>query len=343
MTHHASSLILPLLAAAALLFPAPGAAERVATESRLTMGTLATVTVVGADSERERRAFAAAFAAFARVDEVMNEWREDSPLSALNRAAGTPGGVALPADLCAVLRAGLAGAVWSGGRFDPTWAALRDLWRFDGTGTVPSDEALAARCPLVSHRAVELRDLPGGGCEARLPRAGMALGLGGLAKGWGVDRAVAALRALGLRDFAVQAGGDLYAAGRIGGAPWSVGLRDPRGGPEERFATLAVSDAAFSTSGDYEHFFEADGRRWHHLIDPRTCRPATGSRSATVLAPTALEAELLTKAVFIAAGAEGLALAARRGAQAVLVTAENQVLFSPGLEGRLAWREPRRD
>jgi thiamine biosynthesis lipoprotein len=161
------------------------------------------------------------------------------------------------------------------------------------------------------------------------------VGLGGLAKGWGVDRAVAVLRGRGLRDFTVQAGGDLYAAGTRGGRPWLVGVRDPRGAPGDAFAYLEVRDAAFSTSGDSERFAVVDGVRYHHVVDPRNCRPATASRQVTVLAPTALDAEILGKAVFIAGGEEGLALAAREGASAVIVTAGNDVVASAGLSARL--------
>jgi thiamine biosynthesis lipoprotein len=98
---------------------------------------------------------------------------------------------------------------------------------------------------------------------------------------------------------------------------------------------LEVSDAAFSTSGDYENFFVLEGKRYHHIIDPRTCYPATASRSATVLAPSAVDAEVLTKSVFILGGKEGLALAEKLGASAVVVTADNKVLVSPMLEKKL--------
>jgi thiamine biosynthesis lipoprotein len=150
-----------------------------------------------------------------------------------------------------------------------------------------------------------------------------------------VDRAVAELRRRGLSGFTVQAGGDLYAGGTRDGRPWRVGVRDPRAGPGDAFAWLAVSDAAFSTSGDSERFAEVDGVRHHHVIDPRTCRPATASRQASVLAPSALRAEVLSKAVFVLGGEEGLRLAERDGAAAVLVTADGRVLASPALARRL--------
>ncbi len=317
----------------------------VLSETRPSMGTVVTVTLAGADADAAASAAEAAFAIFARVDEVMNEWRPESPLSALNAAAGTGALVPLPADLCEVLRAGKEGAARTGGLFDPTWAALRGLWRFgDGERfTVPSDAAIRAACPLVSWRDLEIEPeegRPGEPCRARLLRKGMLVGLGGLAKGWGMDRAVAELRRRGLSDFTVQAGGDLYAAGTRGGRPWRVGVRDPRGAAGEPFGRLEVRDAAFSTSGDSERFAVVDGVRYHHVIDPRTCRPATASRQVTVLAPTALDAEILGKAVFILGGEDGLALAARWGASAVVVEADGAVRASPSLSGRLETIRP---
>ncbi len=309
------------------------------TESRPGMGTLLRVAVV-APADRAQAGIQAAYAVFDRVDRVMNEWRDDSPLSLLNRRAGR-GWVRLPGDLCEVLAIGLEGARATGGLFDPTWAAVSDLWRFDGTEVAPPDDAaLSARCALVGWRGLEFRRRSASGCEARLRRAGMRVGLGGLAKGWAVDRAAAALRALGLHDFLLQAGGDLYAGGTRAGEPWHVAVRDPRGGPLDAMAALDVSDRAFSTSGDYEHAFEAGGRRYHHLIDPRTCRPSGTSRAVTLLARTAVEAEILGKAIFLEGGRAGLARAEAAGAGALVITGDGEVLVSGSLAGRLS-RPPR--
>ncbi len=338
------------LAACAAVPPAPTTgAEAVAVlhaETRPAISTLVTVTVLAPPGPATSAAIDAAFAVFARIDEGMNEWRPDSPLSALNAAAGSGRPVALPPDLCQVLRAARDGAARTGGLFDPTWAALRGAWRFgDGEDRrVPPADEVARLCPLVSWRDLEI-DPPGdpatpSPCTARLRRAGMQVGLGGIAKGWGVDRAVEELRRRGFRNFTVQAGGDLYAAGTRGGRPWRVGIRDPRSAAGEPFAWLPVKDAAFSTSGDSERFFVEDGVRHHHIIDTRTCRPATASRQVSVLAPTAIEAEILGKAVFALGGEEGLALAARSGASAVIVTAANQVVSSPPLSGRLEMVRP---
>lgn len=339
LEYEPSTLIsLALFLSVATMSPPPEAA--VVTESRPGMGTLLRVTIV-APPDEAAAGVGAAFAVFDRVDRTMNEWREDSPLSLLNRRAGQ-GWTALPADLCEVLSIGIEGARSTGGLFDPTWAALSDLWRFDGSETAPPDEArLAERCALVGWRGLEVRPAAGaGGCEARLARPGMRVGLGGLAKGWAVDAAARALRARGLHDFLLQAGGDLYAAGTRGGEPWHVAVRDPRGGPLDAMAALDVSDRAFSTSGDYEHAFEVGGRRYHHLIDPRTCRPSGASRAVTVLARSAVEAEILGKAVFLEGGRAGVARAEAAGAAALVVTGDGEAIVSGSLAERLS-RPPR--
>lgn len=132
----------------------------------------------------------------------------------------------------------------------------------------------------------------------------------------------------------------MYAAGKRGDRPWRVGIRDPRGPEDAYFARMAVSDAAFSTSGDYERYFIAGGKRYHHIIDPRTWYPATESRSATILAPSAVEAEFLTKATFILGGQKAPTLAEDWGAAAVLVTKDNRVLVSKSLSGELEYSVP---
>jgi thiamine biosynthesis lipoprotein len=315
-----------VLLLAALTRPAEG----VVAETRPAMGSVATVTLAGTTPERAAPAIEAVFAVFERVEWSMNEWRAGSPLAQLNAGAGR-GWVPLPGDLCEVLSIAKDGARRTGGRFDPTWAALSDLWRFDGSAPAPPREAaVRARCGLVEHRLLQLRPR-GRACEARLARAGMRVGLGGLAKGWALDAAARSLRALGHADFLLQAGGDLYAAGTRGGAPWRVGVRDPRGGPLDELAEVDVRDRAFSTSGDYEHAYIANGRRYHHLIDPRTCRPANGSRSVTVLARRSVDAEILGKALFVLGGERALREAERWGAEALIVDADGAVLATAGL------------
>ena len=285
--------------------------------------------------EVREAAFTEGFGVFERIEAELNEWKPDSALARINAGAGKP--VEAPALVCEVVALSLDGAKRTGGLFDPTWAALRGVWKFGSAedGVVPSKEEVAALCPKVKWQQVTLTRRPDGSCTVRLGLPGMQLGLGGVVKGWGVDRVVAALRKRGLEDFYVQAGGDLYVGGLNGGRPWRVGIRDPRGAKTASFARIELSDAAFSTSGDYEHFFLADGVRYHHLIDPRTCWPARASVSTTVLAKSATDAEFLTKAAFILGPKEGQKLVRQFGAAAVWVTRDGQVHATAGLEKQL--------
>jgi thiamine biosynthesis lipoprotein len=214
------------------------------------------------------------------------------------------------------------------------------MWKFDDAerSVLPDPEAIDRACKLINYRDVEITAAKEG-CQVRLAKKGMQLGLSGFVKGWGVDQAAARLRARGLKNFFIQAGGDLYFAGKKNGAPWRSGIRAPRGAPTDVFATLDVEDRAFSTSGDYEHFFEREGVRYHHIIDLRTCWPAKASRSVTVLAKTASEAEWLTKSAFVLGGAEGLKLVESVGAAAVIVDAAGAVHVSKSLESKLQ-RQP---
>jgi thiamine biosynthesis lipoprotein len=164
----------------------------------------------------------------------------------------------------------------------------------------------------------------------------MKVHLGGIGKGYAIDRAVGKMRRHGLTDFMIQSGGDLYAAGRRGDRPWRVGIRDPRGAPDRIIAALDLKDGTFSTSGDYERAFVKDGIRYHHLLDPATGMPARGSRSVTITSASAVIADGLSTGVFILGPEEGMALIERLpGVEGVIVTADNQVLVSSGLKDRL--------
>jgi FAD:protein FMN transferase len=304
------------------------------------MHTKVTVAISGAEpTEQRNEAIEAVFDIFGRIEHVMNEWKKGSPLDRINEAAGREA-VPAPQDLCDVIKLALDGARRTDGLFDPTWASLNGLWRFDSeTGEVPKPDELKAACKLVSYKQVEVKALPKptpeAACTVKLKKAGMRLGLGGLVKGWGVDQAVKELHKRGYKDFFVQAGGDLYVAGKNGDDLWKVGIRDPRGPAEKSFARTELSNASFSTSGDYEHFFIKDGVRYHHIIDLRTCMPATASVSSTVLAKSATDAEFLTKSTFILGAEKGLALAEKFGAQAVIVDAKGRVHMSKTLQGKV--------
>jgi thiamine biosynthesis lipoprotein len=303
-------------------------------DTRLAMGSSLQIAVWTSDEPGARRAIDAVFAEFDRLENLLSVWRENSDVQRLNASAGRAG-VAVGLDTLAVLEAAQQASRETRGAFDVTFGALTDVWRFDHDqdNRVPAPEAIASRLPLVDHAAVSTDRNAG---TARIARAGVTVHLGGIGKGYAVDRAAAMLRAAGFDAFLLQSGGDLYAAGRRGDRPWRVGLHDPRGVDGETFATIELRDETFSTSGDYERFFIADGVRYHHLLDPHTGQPARQCRSVTIVARSALQADWLSTGVFILGPEEGMALVERLPeVEAVIVTAENEVRISSGLSDRL--------
>ncbi len=275
------------------------------------------------------------FAEFGRLEGLWTTWRPDSDVSRVNAAAGKVP-VKVSAETLAVLRAALDGSRQSSGLFDITFAPLGDVWRFDTPPgsheptklqRVPTEAEVKERLAHVGWQHLHLDSAKG---TAFLDKAGMAIHLGGIGKGAGVDVVVALLRKEGFTNFAVQAGGDLFCAGQNGQRPWRVGIAHPRS-KGELIGSLDVRDAAFSTSGDYERFAIIDGRRYHHILDPRTGFPATASQSATVRVGSATAAEVLTKTSFILGGQAGLDFLRSQGAQGVVVDAAGKIWQSSDL------------
>ncbi len=300
------------------------------------MGTRIELTASTADTATAESAFAEVFADFDRLDNLLSVWKPESEVVRLNAAAGQHP-VPVSAETREVLRIARQVSEWTDGAFDVTFGALTGLWKFDAQdkdGSVPDPREVAAKLPLVDYRAVAVDDRAG---TAFLQKAGMKVHLGGIGKGFAVDRAVAILRSHGLRDFMIQAGGDLYVGGYKDGRPWKLGIRDPRGPLDQVFATLDLTDGTFSTSGDYERFFIKDGRRYHHILDLSTGEPARRSRSVTLVTNKAVIADALAKGVFILGPVRGLALVERiPDVEAVIVGANNEVVVSSGLKGTVA-------
>jgi thiamine biosynthesis lipoprotein len=307
-------------------------------ESFGVMGTQATLTIWTADGARAKKAFADAHAELDRIDRLMTDWERPewapSDVVRINKAAGKSA-VKVDPETLTVIEKSLDMSRRSEGAFDITFAAMKGLWKFDEDldPKIPPAEEIERRRKLINWRDVIVDRAAH---TVKLRRAEMRLGLGGIAKGYAVDRCAAVLRAAGFEDFMVQAGGDLYVAGSKGPASWMVGVRDPRGGPRDIIARMPIKDHAFSTAGDYERSFVLAGRRYHHIIDPKTGYPATASREVTIYAPTAFLADALDDAVFILGPKKGLALVdAFPDCGALIVDASNQVWTSKSLEGKL--------
>jgi len=298
------------------------------------MGTVVDITVWTGDAKGAGEATDAVFAEFKRVDALMSSWLPDSAVARINAGAGQTS-VKLEPELESLINTALAAGKESLGAFDITVGAFRGLWKFDQDidGSIPSKRDVVARTKLVNYRKVLINPKTH---ELKLARKGMRITLGGIAKGYAVDQAVAIMRSNGFDNFIMQAGGDLFASGSKGDRSWRVGIRDPRGKRESSFAVAEITNRTFSTSGDYERFVVKDGVRYHHLIDPATGRPATLSRSVTVLAPNALTADIWSTALFILGYERGMKIVeGREDLDAVFVDKDNQVHISSGLQGKL--------
>lgn len=293
------------------------------------MGTRWSIEVVpprGMEREAVDSAVADAFAEVARVEGLASEWRPETPLTQVNRAAGGEP-VLVPLELVGIIERSLVVSRESGGAFDITWRGMGKLWDLRAEPFVlPSAAEVAAARLRVDFRKVRIE-----GDRVGLADADMAIGLGGIAKGYAVDRAAGVLSARGLESFSVKGGGDLLVRGRHGDRPWHVGIRDPRGGPDDLLRVVDLEDSSVATSGDYERFRLHEGVRYHHIIDPRTGWPARGCRSVTIVARTSELADGLSTAVFVLGPVEGLALVGRvGGAEALVVDDDGRITATPG-------------
>lgn len=257
----------------------------------------------------------AAYEAIADVDRVMSLYRSDSELVRLNANAGL-GPVVLSAMMLDVLQAAISYARQSEGAFDVTVTPVVDLWGFyrGDRVEVPSAESIESVRWRVGAGRVSINSAEGTAALA----PGTAIDLGAIAKGYAVDRANAALKSRGVPAAVIDLGGNIGVLGaRPDGRPWRIGLQDPR--YNKLMGSVSFDRGAVATSGDYDRYFEHDGRRYSHIIDPRTGWPVAGVAATTVIAPTAMAADALSTAVFVLGAEAGLALIAATPCAAALV------------------------
>ncbi|HYP75004.1 MAG TPA: FAD:protein FMN transferase [Polyangiaceae bacterium] len=287
------------------------------------------------DSSKVRGAITQALAEMKRLEAVLSEWREDSEVGQIN--SHPEQWVRVGPDTFTVISRALAEGKASGGAFDITFQAMSGVWKFGSSAEanprLPSKAEVERLRALVDYRTVEL---DAAARAVRVPKAHQ-IGLGGIAKGYIVDRAAWVLKKAGVQAFLVQAGGDLYGAGRKpDGSAWVSGIMDPRGPEGSSFATIELTDHAFSTAGDYARSYLIGKRRYHHIIDPHTGYPADASRSVTVWADDATTADAIDDAVFIMGPQAGLELVEKTpGVGVVIVDKNNKVWVSPRLQGKV--------
>jgi thiamine biosynthesis lipoprotein len=291
------------------------------------MGTAVRVELKRDDRAAAEAAATAVMAEMHRIDRVMSPFKPESELSAINRdAAARP--VAVSRELFDLIRRSIEFSELSGGAFDVTFSSVGHLYDYRAH-VRPTEEAIARALPAVGYRHLRL---DGKALTVGFARAGVHVDLGGIAKGLAVDNGIALLRARGIREALVSAGGDSRVLGAKDGRPWIIGIRDPRNSAG-MVAKIPLVDAAISTSGDYERYFEENGTRHHHVIDPRTGKAAPGVRSVTIIGPDAVTTEGMSKPVFIKGVREGLRFVeSLAGIDAVIVDDTGALHYSRGLQ-----------
>lgn len=290
------------------------------------MGTRIAVELWHEDASEAERAIEAVLGEMRRVDALMSHYKPESQLSQINaRAALAP--VAVDSELASLIeRAGKLSAL-TGGAFDITYASVGYLYDYRAHQR-PTDEQIEAGLGAVNwrHVVVDPKD-----STVRFTRSGVRIDLGGIAKGYAVDRAIAILESHGVRHASVTAGGDSRIIGDRFGRPWIIGIRHPDDA-DQVIARIPMIDAAISTSGDYERYFDEDGERFHHIIDPHTGKSASKLRSVTIIGADATTTDGLSTSVFVMGPERGIELIERLGdVDAVVVKSNGKVLYSSGL------------
>jgi thiamine biosynthesis lipoprotein len=316
---------IPVLLLLLALIAVPAQAEWLQGEQAI-MGTRCVVELWSTDRPRGQAAIDAVFTEFRRIDALMSTYKPESELSRVNATAATAP-VRVSRELYDLLATSIEYSELTGGAFDVTYASVGYLYDYRAR-VHPGAEAIAAALPGIDYRHIELDPETH---SVRFRQPGVRIDLGGIAKGHAVDQGIAVLQALGIDRAMVNAGGDTRIIGDRLGRPWVVGIRHP---DDEHKVVLRIplTDTAMSTSGDYERYFEEDGVRYHHILDPRTGRSAAKLRSVTIIAATATRTDALTKSVFVMGAEDGIRFIDTLGdVDAIAVTPEGKVLYSKGL------------
>ena len=296
-------------------------------DARPMMGTEVSVYLWSDDTESGLAALEAVFQEAARIDRLMSTYKDGSEISKINREAANAA-VVVSQELYDLIARSLEISVLTQGAFDITYESVGQHYDFRERKR-PDAVTVASELDKIDFRFVQLDDRYS---TVRFLEEGVRINLGGIAKGYVVERGIGILRAKGIENAIVTAGGDSRLLGDRRGRPWMVGIRDPR--KEGKVAmSIPLEDEAVSTSGDYERYFIEDGVRYHHIIQPDTGMPATGVHSATVFGPDAVTTDALSTSVFLMGVDKGLRMiAALPDYESIVIDAKGQVFYSDGLE-----------
>lgn len=293
------------------------------------------MTVVSSSPEKAQEAIEAAFTEMERLGSLLNFYSDESELSLINRKAGVEA-VKASDDTMEIMGKAVFASEQTDGAFDPTVGPVVKLWDFQEK-RIPDEKSIREKVKEIGYRHIVLDKEKG---TVYLDRKGMQIDLGGIVKGFAADKAVAVLRREGISSGIVSVGGEVRAFGkRPDGEMWNVGVKNPRqqGSDDELIAAVRLLDRAASTSGDYEKFFEKDGIRYHHILDPKTGYPVSLCRSVTVIAPEAAMTDAFATGVFVLGPQRGLALLKKLDFEGIIVGSDGAILVTDGLKDKVTW------
>ena len=309
-----------------LTLAAPTALADWFSDARAMMGTEVSVHLWSDDPEAGRLALEEVFQEAARIDRLMSTYRDESEISKINRDAAQ-GEVVAGDELFGLIRRSLDISVLTRGAFDITYDSVGQHYDFRSRQR-PDVETVEVEREHIDYQLVKLDQVTS---TVRFLEQGVRINLGGIAKGYVVERGIDILRRRGIQNAIVTAGGDSRLLGDRRGRPWMVGIRDPRKDGEVAISVPLV-DEAISTSGDYERYFEEGGVRYHHIIRPSTGEPANGVHSATVFGPDAVITDALSTSVFVMGVERGLTLiGSLPDYESIVIDDGGKVFYSDGL------------
>ncbi len=294
------------------------------------MGTKVSVALWLEDDQKGEQAVAAVMAEMRRIDAHFSPYIETSELYRANQLAPKASAkkpLSISPELAAIIDKSLHYSALSEGAFDITFASLARYYDYRNKLS-PSAQQREELLPAINYRLIHL-DTKNNTLWFEHPK--LYIDLGGIAKGYAVDKAVEILQAFGVKHASVGAGGDSRVIGDKFGRPWLIGIKNPRA--DAVAITLPLEDVAVSTSGDYERYFIDDkGERVHHIINPRTGKSTNGINSVTIIGPLGFDTDPLSTSVFVMGAEKGMALINRLpGFDAVIISSEGKVSYSKGL------------
>lgn len=313
-----------------MVFMTPYAGAQVVQKRVVTlMGSRFDLTVVAPDAQQGQAYIDTAVAEITRIERLISEWDASSKVSEINQNAGIKP-VQVPRELFDLTARALEFSKLTQGAFDISWASMDRIWKFDGSmKEMPDSAAVRRSVARVGYQNIILNPKKQ---TVYLRKKNMKIGFGATGKGYAADKTKALLVSKGVPAGIVNASGDMNAWGaQPDGQPWLVGITNPIN-PEKTFAHFALSNGAVVTSGTYEKFATIAGKRYSHIIDPRTGYPAAGLASVTVFAPSAETANGLSTAIVVLGAQQGLALVnGIPGVRCVIVTDSGDILTSKNL------------